>query len=293
MKYFIVDVFAERRYSGNQLGVFLAGPGLRDQTMQSIARELDFSETAFITSDSEGPGGFPVRIFTPEHEVDFAGHPTLGTAYVIREKILKASSAQIRLSLRVGEVPVRFPAAHQPDGPLWMDQVEPEFGETVDIENMAPVLGLPPDAFDARFPIQQVSTGLPHFIVPLVSLSMLKAAKADRPRYFGLIGRTWAKNILLFCPEPRDAGHDLSVRMFSDYLGIPEDPATGSGNGCLAAYLVRHSYFGPGRVEKRVGQGHEVGRPSLLHIAAERRGDSIAVSVGGRVVEVAEGDWSE
>jgi trans-2,3-dihydro-3-hydroxyanthranilate isomerase len=291
MKYYIVDVFAERKYSGNQLGVFLWRSRSGDETMQRIARELNFSETTFILSEHEEGGGFPVRIFTPERELDFAGHPTLGTAYIIREKIMKSKPAAITLGLRVGPVPVRFPQAA--GGPLWMDQVEPEFGETVGADALSGVLGLPRDAFDPAFPIQQVSTGLPHFIVPLVSLRYLKQAKVDRSRYFDLISKTWAKNILIFCPEPREPGHDISVRMFADSLGIPEDPATGSGNGCLAAYFVKHSYFGSTCVEKKAGQGHEVGRPSLLFLKAEQRGRSIAVSVGGGVVEVAEGDWSE
>jgi trans-2,3-dihydro-3-hydroxyanthranilate isomerase len=289
MRYYIVDVFAESRYSGNQLGVFIWKSTPDTGEMQAIARELNFSESTFVLSEREESGGFPVRIFTPEHEVDFAGHPTLGTAHIIREKILKKPVAGLTLSLKAGPVPVRFPGARE--GPLWMDQAEPVFGESVSADALSPVLGLPHEAFDPKFPIQQVSTGLPHFIVPLISLAYLKQARVDRARYFDLISRAWAKNLLVFCPEGRAPGHDVSVRMFADYLGIPEDPATGSGNGCLAAYFVKHAYYGYLRLEKTVGQGHEVGRPSLLFIRAEQRGSSIAVSVGGRVIEIAEGEW--
>ena len=289
MKYFILDVFAEKKYAGNQLGVFL-WEGARDPAeMQAIARELNFSETTFICSRLNGPRGFPVRIFTPEHEVDFAGHPTLGTAFIIREKILGKPVRTLSLDLKAGTVPVSFPEDR--DGPLWMDQTAPVFGGTFPADSLSPVLGLPYEAFDRRFPIQEVSTGLPHFIVPLTSLPHLTAIRVDRARYFDLVSGTWAKNILVFCAQGRDDSHELSVRMFADYLGIPEDPATGSGNGCLAAYLVKHAYFGSGPLETRVGQGHEVGRPSHLYLRAEDGGDSIAVSVGGRVIEISEGEW--
>ncbi len=176
--------------------------------MQRIAAELHFSESTFVLlskcagnggGHSAPPGGFPARIFTPAHEVDFAGHPTLGTAHVIRENLLGTRVPSLTLALKAGAVPVRF--SDEPDGPLWMDQIEPEFGDPLDADALAEVLSLRPSAIDARFPVAQVSTGLPHVIVPLCSVADLAAARVDREGYFRLIERTWAKNILVFCPQ--------------------------------------------------------------------------------------------
>lgn len=290
MQFYIVDVFAESRYSGNQLAVFLCDAATTGSEMQKIAAEIHFSESTFIVLDEKRPDVSQVRIFTPAHEVDFAGHPTLGTAYVIREKILRRPLEQVTLQLKVGPIPVHFP-----DGamePLWMDQIEPIFGTALAASDLAEVLGLPLEAFAGNYPIQEVSTGLPHIIVPLTSLGFLKKARIDRPGYFRFIEKTWAKNILVFSGQPRDPGHDVSVRMFADYLGIPEDPATGSGIGCLGGYMVKHRYLNSPHVSVRVGQGYEMGRPSLLFLRAEERQGAIRIKVGGKVAEIATGHWS-
>ncbi len=143
---------------------------------------------------------------------------------------------------------------------------------------------------DLRFPIQEVSTGLSFFIVPLKDIAALKKAKTNTEKYFGLIKHTEAKGILVFCPEAHEAGNDISVRVFVDYYGIPEDPATGSANGCLAGYLTRHRYFGQDGINIRAEQGYEIGRPSLILLRAEKRGDGIEVFVGGSAVIVARGE---
>ena len=146
---------------------------------------------------------------------------------------------------------------------------------------------------DDRFPIQEVSTGGPFIIVPLKTLDALKRAKVDVEKCFDLMEKTEAKSILIFCPQVRNKGNDLSVRVFAHYQGIPEDPATGSGNGCLAAYLVKHQYFIKNSINIRVEQGHEVGRPSLLYLKAEEtEGGDISVSVGGKVFLAATGELS-
>lgn len=287
MKFYITDVFGENKYSGNQLATLVADPALTDREMQQIAHEIHFSETTFILAEHPSDGVYPVRIFTPEHEVDFAGHPTLGTAFLIQRHIIQKSAESVTLRFKAGDVPVFFSG----DGIVWMEQIEPVFGSTHDGGYLAAILNLPPQAIDARFPVQEVSTGLPHIIVPLVNLDYLKKARVSTDVYFAFIGKTWAKNILIFCPEPYSGSHTLSVRMFADYLGIPEDPATGSGNGCLAGYLVRHNYLGSAEIDISVGQGYEVRRPSLLRLRAKKHDRGIAVSVGGRVIAIAEGTW--
>ena len=284
--FYLLDVFAENKYSGNQLAVIRVRNPLSDNDMQRIAREINFSETTFILSETPRDGGYDVRIFTPGEEVPFAGHPTLGTAYVIRNEIARDTVDRIVLNLKVGQIPVTFGK----DAIAWMKQLEPVFGKTLDRATLAPVLGLKLDEIDARFPIEEVSTGLPHILVPLRSLESLKRARVDRDLYFDLIKNTWAKLIMIFCPEPHEKKNDLSVRMFADAFGIPEDPATGSGNGCLAGYLVKHRYFGKPEIDIRSEQGYEIGRPSLLYLRANEADGKLHIHVGGKSVTVAKGE---
>jgi len=287
LNFHIVDVFAETKYAGNQLAVFRGAGELSGVEMQRIAREINFSETTFILSDEPNKGGFEVRIFTPREEVPFAGHPTLGTAHIINQAILQGQANEVVLNLKVGQIPVRF----SPDGYCWMKQIQPVFGPTHEAGILADVLSLDVHDLDERFPVEEVSTGLPFFIVPLKTIAALRQAKVDQGKYFELIKNTLAKGILIFCPETHEAGNDLSVRVFVDYYGVPEDPATGSGNGCLAGYLVKQRYFGQERINIRSEQGYEIGRPSLLLLKAEGSGGKIDVAVGGKCVVVAKGEF--
>jgi trans-2,3-dihydro-3-hydroxyanthranilate isomerase len=288
LTFYIVDVFAEKKYTGNQLAVFRRAEVLSSDEMQHIAREINFSETTFILSEEQRNGGFEVRIFTPKEEVPFAGHPTLGTAHIIRNEILQGKAEKVFLNLKVGQIPVTF----SQDGYCWMKQIEPTFGQQHKPETIAAILGLDVAEIDARYPIEEVSTGLPFFIVPLKSISALKYSKIDKEKYFDLIKDTWAKGILLFCPETHEPQNDISVRVFADYYGIPEDPATGSGNGCLAGYLVKHRYFVQKIINIRSEQGYEIGRPSLLLLKAERGDANINISVGGKTIIVAQGEFA-
>lgn len=287
-RFFIVDVFAERKYGGNQLAVILLDRPVAASEMQAIAREIGFSETTFASPTPAADGSFAVRIFTPAREIPFAGHPTLGTAYVLRAAGREASD-EIWLNLPAGKVPARFDPVDS--GVVWMSHPQPEFGPVLPREPVAAMLGLELSQIDPGWPVQQVSTGLPHIIVPLASLTALRRAKVDRAAYFGLIESTWAKNVLVFAREAHEAGNDVSIRMFAEYLGIPEDPATGSGNGCLLAYLVQHSVLGTSDIAVRSEQGYEIGRPSLLHGRARRDEGGFGIQVGGRVMPVAEGIW--
>ncbi len=285
--FYIVDVFAEKKLAGNQLAVFRGAQDLSDREMQQLAREINFSETTFVLSDSLRENGYDVRIFTPGEEVPFAGHPTLGTAHIIRNEIARNKPEKIVLNLKVGPIPVTFGS----DNISWMQQIGPTFGKRFNAEALAPVLGLEPVEIDDRFPIEEVSTGLPHVIVPLKTLGSLKRARVNRDRYFEFIKDTWAKPVLIFCPEPHEKQNDISVRMFADCFGIPEDPATGSGNGCLAGYLVRHRYWGSAEIDIRSEQGYEIGRPSLLYLKAREKEGCMSISVGGRAVTIANGEF--
>jgi trans-2,3-dihydro-3-hydroxyanthranilate isomerase len=289
LKFCLLDVFAEEKYAGNQLAVFRNARALSKVQMQKIANEMHFSETTFILSDEERDGGYDARIFTPTSELPFAGHPTLGTAYVIRHRIINRTVKKVLLNLKVGQIPVTFEKDAADEEILWMKQISPVFGETFDAASISEALCLDVKDIDSRFPVQEVSTGIPFTIVPLKSLDAVKRAKVNLERR-GKPMKAAQADILVFSPETYEKENDLNVRVFVDLYGIPEDPATGSANGCLAGYLSRYRYFGSDIVAVRVEQGLEIGRPSLLRLKARKGQNEIQVHVGGKVIMVADGE---
>jgi trans-2,3-dihydro-3-hydroxyanthranilate isomerase len=335
----IVDVFAEERYAGNQLAVVCEAGDLSGAEMQRIAAEMNYSETAFIESEREDAEGYPVRIFTPASELLFAGHPTLGTACVLQKSVLGGgddnddgnehgksaesnpgrggndSDEEIPLSLGVGRVPVTIEGEGSEEL-LRMSQPEPTFGERAERTSAAGVLSLGMSDLDGEVDPQVVSTGLPTLVVALRSLAGLRRARIGDAAYEELLDTTDAENVLAFCPETVRPENDLHVRVFAPAHAIPEDPATGSSNGCLAAYLARERFFNSPTVDVRVEQGYELDRPSLLFLRASDAADgsagqgdgegesegsegekgktgrenTVGVSVGGRVIPVAKGE---
>ncbi len=286
----IVDVFAEQKYAGNQLAVVRYAKQFATSEMQKIAKEMHFSETTFILSDKKRQGGYDVRIFTPETELPFAGHPTLGTAYIILQEIIKKQVNKVVLNLKVGPITVTPTYVRGQPDILWMKQIQPTFGKTFDAQTISQVLNLSVADIETAFPIQEVSTGVPDIMVPLKTLSAVKRARIDKDEYTQLIKNVKSKGILIFSPETYNRKNHLNVRFFADYYGVPEDPATGSANGCLAAYLIKHNYFGRKQINTRVEQGYEIGRPSLLLLKAKQnKKGKIDVNVGGKVIPVAEG----
>lgn len=206
MDFYIVDVFAESKYTGNQLAV-LSGSGvesLTDEEMLAIAREMNYSETTFITESEPKNGGYDVRIFTPKKELPFAGHPTLGTAYILREKVIKQPEKQLILNLKVGQIPVNWDET----GVIWMEQNQPAFGQKLTSEIIAAILNLEPDDIDGKFPIQAVSTGVPFLIIPLKNHTALKQAQINSEKYTELIQMGEATEILIFCRETYHTEND-------------------------------------------------------------------------------------
>ena len=171
-KYYITEVFSERSYGGNQLATVVDSQGLETEEMQKIARAFNFAETTFITGGSL-EGGYDVRIFTPTDELPFAGHPTLGTSFLIRNVIDPSAGDQVVLNLGVGPIPVTF----EESGVLWMRQNQPVFGKTVDSSRVAEELGLSESDIDPDHPCQFVSTGLEFLVIPLNSATALKQAR--------------------------------------------------------------------------------------------------------------------
>lgn len=290
-RFFITDVFTSQRYGGNQLATFIDCESLSANEMQKIAKEINFSETTFITSRQPRDGGYDVRIFTPNAEVEFAGHPTLGTAYIIRQKLRLTTADKVTLNLRLGSIPVSFTETSGHPVRLRMKQASPKFGRRVEINTVAHALGISASDIDPDLPIEEVSTGFPTLVVPLLSLAALKRIKINKEAYFILINTAWAKVILAFSRQGYEENQHLSVRVFADYYGISEDAATGSSNGSLAAYLAHYGLFGSSSIDINVGQGYEMRRPSTLTLHTELSNNEIQVYVGGHVIEVAEGVW--
>ena len=284
---FLVDVFAEAKLEGNQLAVVVEGQGWSAEKMQKFAKEMNFSETTFITGSDIDKRVFKVRIFTPVGELPFAGHPTLGTAFVAAKELLKKEVSDLTLDMKAGMIPVTFQKAADGQQLLWMKQLNPEFGAIHVAEEIAPMFHLNPGDIDTRFPIQEVSTGVWFYMIPLKTREALKRIKLDTESFKAYSADKKAKWPLLFCAEPEAKGNHLKARMITDWT---EDPATGSANGCLAGYLVKHSYFGNQKIDIRVEQGAEIGRPSILYLRAEEVKGGIDVRVGGKVAMVARGE---
>jgi trans-2,3-dihydro-3-hydroxyanthranilate isomerase len=286
VKYYIVDVFAENKYEGNQLAVFIPEGKMKQTEMQNIAREMNFSETTFIMSGLQENGGYDVKIFSPDSELPFAGHPTLGTAYVIKNLFDRSERSDIKLNLTVGQVPVVFE-----DQYAWMTQNQPEFGANVEIDRIADALQINREDINTDYPIEVASTGLPSVIVHLNSLDAVSRCKINHIAFEKLLEDIGEVNLLVFTTETASPENNLNVRLFMCNSGYLEDPATGSANGNLAGYLLKHDFFHSNEISYRVEQGAFIGRPSLLKIKAKKTDDHYLIKVGGRVIVISEGKW--
>src|SRR5947209_11959 len=282
-----VDVFSSEVLRGNPLAVFLEGRGLSDQEMQALAREMNLSETTFILPRdpaTENASGIRVRIFTVQEELPFAGHPTLGTAFVLRGS---TGASEIVLDLNVGKVPVRFEDRDGKPSFGEMTQVDPTFGSIHDTDGVSRACGLSADAIDSSVPIQTVSTGLPYVIVPLRSLEAVHSLSLDPKRIAEYMDKTDGRFFYFVSRETVDPAARLHARMLF-YNG--EDPATGSAGGCAAAWMVAHGVAQP---EERVPieQGIEMNRPSRIFVRAGKKDNRVInVRVGGHATEIMRGE---
>ena len=279
----LLDVFAETPFSGNQLCVVPDVPeGLGADTMLTLAREIGFSETTFVTAVRGD--GYDVRIFTPDAELPFAGHPTIGTAFVM------AAEGRVAPSLvqtsAAGDVPVEVDLAN---GRATMHQLPPAFGEPFDDRAaVATAAGLEASDLIAALPFVSVSTGIAHLMVPVRDVAALRSAERDPRACAAACAAAEAESLYLF--TVRGDG-DVVARMFDRFDAIGEDPATGSAAGPLGAYLSRYGLAGmPGRAV--FAQGEMIGRPSFLHVKVRADGDSWAIEVGGAVRPMGEGAFA-
>ncbi len=295
-RFVTLDVFTDAAFGGNPLAVFPDGRGLDAPTMQSIARELNLSETVFVFPPDDAVHTRKVRIFTPAIELPFAGHPTVGTAFaLVALGDVDADGPEITVVLEegVGPVPVRVrcvggePVFAQ----LTAAQAPDERAVTTRPGDLAAVLSLSVDDLRAdRLGPGAVSCGLPFLFVPLRDIDAVRRARLDHQAWRRSLESTWAPHMFLFATQGERPGSDVHARMFGPAVGIDEDPATGSAATALAVYLAERSGQSDGLLGWVVEQGFEMGRASLMEIEAELGGGKVlAARVGGAAVMMSEG----
>ena len=289
-----VDVFTDRAFGGNPLGVVFEAAGLGDAEMQAIAREMNLSETTFLLPPTRPECAARVRIFTPAREVPFAGHPTIGTSWVLAtEGLLPAGATRFLLEENIGPVEVELEGAPTRPTFLWMRHGEAVFGPDLDNRAaFAAALGLDEADLLRGAPICSGSTGNAFLFVPLRDRAAVDRAALDVPRIKAATGDGPNVGVFVFAPDPDPAAGRVYSRMFAPHTsGVPEDPATGSASGPLGAYLVAQRLVAPAPEVRIVSeQGTRMGRQSFVHIRIAMDAGRIAeLRVGGSVVPVIQG----
>ena len=294
--FYTADVFTSRRFGGNPLAVLPDARGLDEAAMMAVAREFNYSESVFVFPPDNPAHTRRLRIFTPAAEMPFAGHPTVGTAFILASIgaiELAEDLTHIIFEEGVGPVPVSIRAV---DGEPVFAQLSaarmPVVGPTPPARaELAAVLGLSvEDLLDGEYSPQAVSCGVPFLFIPVRSRADLARIRVDHKLWQSLLGDWWAREMFVFAFDPELPGSDLRARMFAPALGIAEDPATGAAATALPGYLAPRSGQRHGTLRWKVEQGFEMGRPSILEVEADLlEGEVQAIRVGGASVMVAEG----
>ena len=290
-RYLHYDVFTDHLFGGNQLAVFLDGRGLPGDTMQAIAREMNFSETTFVLPPETPGTDVRMRIFTPFEEMPMAGHPTIGTTFALaRAGVIERGRTHFVFGCNIGPVPVAMTWNDGDLGFAWMTQPLPAFGEPIpDPARTAAALSLSPTAVAGTgLPVQVVSCGVPFLFVPLTARRAVDNVVVNTSVLDTLFSATGTSpsGVFVFSAEPGEPRATAYSRMFAPELGITEDPATGAASGPLGCYLVRHRVVQPEKADSMISlQGVKMGRPSYVHIAIGlQQGEISSVQVGGEAV---------
>jgi trans-2,3-dihydro-3-hydroxyanthranilate isomerase len=295
-RYLHYDVFTDHLFGGNQLAVFLDGRGLPAETMQAIAKEMNFSESTFLLPVERPGTDVRMRIFTPGEELPMAGHPTIGTTFALaRAGVIERGRPGWVFGCGIGPVPVTMTWKGDDLSFAWMTQSLPGFGATIpDPARTAAVLSLSPAAVAGTgHPVQVVSCGVPFLFVPLTTRSAVDNVVVNNSLLEDLLQETKspAHGIFVFSAEPGGSRATVYSRMFAPGLGVAEDPATGGASGPLGCYLVRHKIVQPEQAEAMISlQGVKMGRPSHVHMSiGVTAGEISSVRVGGEAVLAGEG----
>lgn len=284
LQYHVVDVFTQTPLEGNALAVFVDGHGIDTETMQKIARETNLSETTFVLPPSNADAAARVRIFTPSAEMSFAGHPTIGTAFVLRARgVAGCDASRFVLEEKIGPVAVRFDEGGDPL--IWLRTPPISFGQVYDRTLCARALGVSPDDLVADVPTQLCTAGNPNVYVAVRDPHIVDRALVDTVKLRELVDGT---PICLFVFAPTEQG--AYSRMFAPDFGVTEDPATGSATGPLAAFMMEYGLAPRVDGTRLVSeQGVKMGRRSLLYVWVHGERGSEGIEVGGHVTPIAQG----
>jgi trans-2,3-dihydro-3-hydroxyanthranilate isomerase len=294
-RYYTCDVFTEHRFGGNQLAVLPEAAGLSGEQMQRIAREFNYSETTFVLPPDDPAHARRVRIFTPGAEIPFAGHPNVGTAFVLATiGALPAGGQTVQVVFEEAAGPVPVAIRYEGGRPLHCQLSAPQaltLGAMPPVGAVAASLGLSSDAVvTGTHPPRVASAGLPFLLVELRDRTALAEARVRHDEHAALMHLCGGEGVLLYTRDVGAPGADLRARMYAPLHGVAEDPATGSANVALAGLLAASAPEADGAFAWRIAQGVEMGRPSLLEASAIKRGGEVEIlRIGGRSVLVCDG----
>jgi trans-2,3-dihydro-3-hydroxyanthranilate isomerase len=283
LPFYIVDVFAEEKYTGNQLAVFLGAKELSTEQMQQIAREINFAESTFITDLQPHANRAAIRIFTPEKEMQFAGHPIIGTSWVLMNKIIETHPRNFKLSVPIGMIPIQ-----QLGDVVWLQAAQPEFFDVLSKEDFLSFNNLKESDFIADLPIQEVTTGSAFVIVPLQNFKALENLKLDLNSTIEWLQtncKTKHRALYFYCFED---GKLYSRMLCVENNQLLEDAATGSASTCLQAFLLKYHAT---EIKSVNHQGDFMNRPSQIYFDGELSGGNFDIKIGGKTQFVAKGEW--
>lgn len=298
INYSLVDVFTTERFGGNPLAVFKDADQIPGKLMQQIASEMNLSETTFVLKPSNQRNTVKLRIFTPKEELPMAGHPTIGTAYIlIKEGIIEVKEGKNEFIFEegVGEIKVTAIIDNGEVITIRMEQPVPVFGPIYkDFDSIADLLSLKTSDIDQRYPIQTVSSGVPFLYIPIKSLEAIGQIEFNNDVWRNHFSTDLdTRHIFVFTKEVLQKQSTVHSRMFAPGLGIAEDPATGGASGPLGAYLVEHGLVDShlsNEILIRSEQGIEMGRPSFIDITVKKNQEIERVEVGGSCVKIGIGE---
>ncbi|WP_339918560.1 PhzF family phenazine biosynthesis protein [uncultured Flavobacterium sp.] len=281
--FYIVDVFSDSKYAGNQLAVFLDAENIAEDQMQKIAAEINFAESTFITKMNPDEATAQIRIFTPVKEMQFAGHPIIGTSWVLMNKIFKTNPLNCTVTVPIGPIPV-----YQSEGLVWLQAAQPEFFDIFSKDDFVSFSNLELNDFDSRFHIQEVTTGSAFIMVPVKDKKTLEKIELDKSK-----AEKWLKDhcktahqvLYFFCLEDSE----LCSRMLCiEKNQLIEDAATGSASSCLQAFLLK--YHSP-MINIINNQGEFINRPSQIFFEGKLSAEHFDIKIGGKTQLIAKGEW--
>ncbi|TDO69793.1 trans-2,3-dihydro-3-hydroxyanthranilate isomerase [Flavobacterium chryseum] len=283
LPFYIIDVFTDKKYAGNQLAVFLEAGNLSSEEMQKIAREINFAESTFVTKLDKENNKAEIKIFTPSQEMQFAGHPIIGTSWVLMNKVFDNSPENITLNVPIGPISI-----HQSDDLIWLKAAQPKFWDTFSKEDFTFFSNLKVEDFENQFPIQEVSTGSAFVMVGLSNKKALENLVLDKDKT-----DKWLKNNCKTAHRGLYFYYLEGSKLFSRMLCIEhnqlvEDAATGSASTCLQAYLLKNN---TPQIDLINYQGDYINRPSQIHFKGKLTENEFDIKIGGKAQFIAKGEW--